>query len=92
MGLLDEAWIGLRAVADRVEDLAHPTLRLGVTGLARSGKTIFTTALIHALMHGGRLPVFEAMNSGRIAGARLAPQPDDAVPRFPYEDHLARLA
>ncbi|MFG1426567.1 YcjX family GTP-binding protein [Roseixanthobacter glucoisosaccharinicivorans] len=92
MGLLDEAWIGLRAVADRFEDLAHPTLRLGVTGLARSGKTIFTTALIHALMHGGRLPVFEAMNSGRIAGARLAPQPDDAVPRFPYEDHLARLA
>lgn len=89
---LEEARIGLRSLADRVEDLARPTLRLGVTGLARSGKTIFTTALIQALVQGGRLPVFEAMASGRIASARLEPQPDDAVPRFPFEDHMGRLA
>lgn len=89
--LLDEARIGLRALFDRVEDIAAPTLRLGVTGLSRSGKTVFTTALIHALIRGGRLPVFEAANSGRIAGAVLKPQPDDAVPRFPYEDHLAQI-
>ncbi|MEP9378134.1 YcjX family protein [Aquabacter sp. CN5-332] len=90
--LLDEARIGLRAVADRFEDLAHPTLRLGVTGLARSGKTVFTTALVQALTQGGRMPVFEPLNSGRIGSATLEPQPDDAVPRFPFEDHFRTLA
>lgn len=89
---VDDARIALKTLADRVEGLAHPTLRLGVTGLSRAGKTIFTTALIHALIRGGRLPVFEAMQSGRIAGAELEPQPDDAVPRFAYEDHLKTLA
>ena len=29
--------------------------------------------------------------SGRIAGARLSPQPDDAVPRFDYERHVRAL-
>jgi len=47
---------------------------------------------VHALTNGGRLPVFEAMASGRIAGARLEPQPDDAVARFAVEDHLETLA
>ncbi|MEW6121191.1 MAG: YcjX family protein [Pseudomonadota bacterium] len=89
--LLEDARIGLRAVADRVEDLTRPTLRLGVTGLARSGKTVFTTALVEALRNGGRLPVFEPYASGRIAGAHLQPQPDDTVPRFPVEDHLRTL-
>jgi predicted YcjX-like family ATPase len=63
-------------------------LRLGVTGLSRSGKTVFITALLHGLLRGGRFPVFEPLASGRIAGARLSPQPDDAVPRFDYEGHL----
>lgn len=90
--LVEDARIGLRAMADRIEDLARPTLRLGVTGLSRSGKTVFTTALVQALMQGGRMPVFEPLSSGRIASAQLEPQPDDAVPRFPVEDHLATLA
>lgn len=89
---LEDARIGVRAMADRVEDLTRPTLRIGVTGLARSGKTVFTTALVEALRSGGRLPVFEPYASGRIASATLQPQPDDAVPRFPVEDHLAALA
>lgn len=89
---VEGARIAVMSLADRMEGLAHPTLRLGVTGLSRAGKTIFTTALIHALTKGGRLPVFEAAQSGRIARAVLEPQPDDAVPRFAYEDHLATLA
>ncbi|WP_454917208.1 YcjX family protein [Xanthobacter sediminis] len=89
---IEDTRIALLTLADRVEGLAHPTLRLGVTGLSRAGKTIFTTALVHALMRGGRLPVFEALQSGRIARAELEPQPDDAVPRFAYEAHLATLA
>ena len=52
---------------------------------------MFITALVHQLLHGGRLPVFEALASGRIARARLEPQPDDAVPRFDYENHVRTL-
>ena len=67
-------------------------MRLGVTGLARSGKTVFITALVRNLVAGGRLPYFAAMAEGRIARAYLEPQPDDRVPRFAYEEHLAELA
>ena len=67
-------------------------LRLGVTGLSRSGKTVFLTALVSNLIAGVRLPVLAASAEGRITRARLEPQPDDAVPRFAYEDHMASLA
>src|SRR5829696_4099049 len=68
-----------------------PSVRLGVTGLSRAGKTVFITALVHNLVHGGRLPLFEARASGRLTEARLMPQPDDDVPRFDYEAHVADL-
>ncbi|MCO5157134.1 MAG: YcjX family protein [Aquamicrobium sp.] len=88
----DEARIALDTLAGRAAGLVStPALRLGVTGLSRAGKTVFITALVHNLIHGGRLPLFEAMKSGRIAGARLEHQPDDTVPRFQYEDHVAAL-
>ena len=64
-------------------------MRLGVTGLSRSGKTVFLTALVNNLIAGARLPVLAASAEGRITRARLEPQPDDAVPRFAYEEHLA---
>ena len=67
-------------------------LRLGVTGLSRSGKTVFLTALVNNLIAGARLPVLAASVEGRIMRARLEPQPDDAVPRFAYEEHLASLS
>jgi uncharacterized protein len=89
--IAEEARLAARAVADFGSSLFNPTVRLGVTGLSRSGKTVFITALVHNLIHGGRLPVFEALAHGRIAGARLEPQPDDAVPRFDYEAHLRDL-
>src|SRR5262245_57089238 len=69
-----------------------PGVRLGVTGLARAGKTVFITALVRNLVAGGRLPFFAAMAEGRIARAYLEPQPDDRVARFAYEEHLAELA
>src|SRR5258708_21944676 len=71
--------------------MLDPTSGLGVTGLSRSGKTVFITALVHGLVQGGRFPVFEPLASGRIARARLAPQPDDAVPRFDYEGNVRAL-
>ncbi|MGP8122010.1 MAG: YcjX family protein [Xanthobacteraceae bacterium] len=89
--LVEEARLSLQAIADYSESLFNPTLRLGVTGLSRAGKTVFITALIHGLLRGGRFPVFDALSTGRIARARHAPQPDDAEPRFAYEDHLRTL-
>ncbi|MFM9943008.1 MAG: YcjX family protein [Hyphomicrobiaceae bacterium] len=82
----------LRSVGAYVTDLATPTVRLGVTGLARSGKTIFITALVRNLVVGGRLSFFAPAAEGRIVRAYLEPQPDDDVPRFAYEEHLASLA
>src|SRR5215831_15863092 len=89
--ILEEARLSARALLEFGESFFNPTVRLGVTGLSRAGKTVFITALIHGLTRGGRFPVFEAFASGRIARAQLAPQPDDAVPRFNYEDHLRTL-
>ena len=91
MSVFDDLSLALRNLAGFTGGLVNPSLRLGVTGLSRSGKTVFITALVHALMAGARLPLFSAMGEGRIRKVSLAPQPDDAVPRFPYEDHLAAL-
>ena len=86
--IVEQARLAARAFAEFGEHLLHPTVRLGVTGLSRAGKTVFITALLHGLLRGGRFPVFEPLANGRIAGAKLAPQPDDAVPRFDYEGHV----
>ncbi|MGI6853418.1 YcjX family protein [Mesorhizobium sp. 1B3] len=87
----DEARIAFDTLSGRAAGLFSPSLRLGVTGLSRAGKTVFISALVHNLIHGGRLPLFNAQKSGRIARAFLEHQPDDAVPRFQYEDHVEAL-
>ncbi len=89
--IADEARIVFDNLSDRGSGLFHPTLRLGVAGLSRAGKTVFITALVHNLLHGGRLPMFEAQSSGRISRTYLEEQPDDAVPRFQYEEHLRAM-
>src|SRR5437868_1565178 len=89
--IAEEIRLAGRALGEFGAGLFNPTVRLGVTGLSGAGKTVFITALVHHLLHGGRLPVFEALAGGRIARARLEPQPDDAVPRFDYETHLRAL-
>ena len=81
----------LRNIGDFASDLVEPTVRLGVTGLARSGKTVFITALVHNLMAGARMPFFDAVAHGRVLRVYLEPQPDDQVPRFDYERHMADL-
>src|SRR3954451_7243316 len=89
--IVEEARLSERALWDYGDGLFNPTVRLGVTGLSRAGKTGFITALVHGLSRGGGFPVFESLATGRIARARLEPQPDDVVPRFAYEDHLCTL-
>jgi len=68
-----------------------PVIRLGVTGLARSGKTVFITSLVANMMDRGRMPGLLAQSEGRILSAYLQPQPDDTLPRFDYESHLGDL-
>ena len=89
--IVDELGIALANLGDAASGAFTPTLRLGVTGLSRAGKTIFITALIHNLLTGGRLPGFAPLAEGRFIGARLAEYPDATIPRFAYEQHLAAL-
>ncbi len=89
--LTHEARIAAASILEVAGSALHPTVRLGVTGLSRAGKTVFITALVNTLMNGGRLPLFRAYAEGRLIGAQLAPQPDDAVPRFVIEEHLKAL-
>lgn len=89
--LIEEFRLSARSLLEYGENIFNPTLRLGVTGLSRAGKTVFITALVHGLLRGGRFPVFESLATGRVAGARLEPQPDDGVPRFAYEQHVRTL-
>ncbi len=67
-------------------DYVRPrTLRIGVTGLARSGKTVLLTSLAACLLAPGAL-------GGRIRAARLAPSGAASLPRFDHARHLASLA
>jgi len=82
----------VEAVGDGVhEALFEPVIRLGVTGLSRAGKTVFITSLVANLMDRGRMPGFLPAAEGRVLTAFLQPQPDDTVPRFDYETHLAAM-
>ncbi|MQQ09292.1 YcjX family protein [Epibacterium sp. SM1979] len=90
--VIDEVARTVDSVGARVSSsLFDSTLRLGVTGLARSGKTVFITSLVAGLMNRERMVQLKAARSGRIEAAYLQPQPDDTVPRFEFERHLAAL-
>ncbi len=83
---------GFEGLSDRVgQAFFEPVIRVGVTGLARAGKTVFITSLVANLMDRGRMPGLLAQSEGRILAAYLQPQPDVTLPRFEYEAHLAAL-
>jgi len=81
----------VEGVQSRVSGLFDPVVRIGVTGLARAGKTVFITSLVANLLERGRMPQLVAARDGAIRTAYLQPQPDDTVPRFDFESHLAAL-
>ncbi|HHN66798.1 MAG TPA: YcjX family protein [Thermopetrobacter sp.] len=91
LSILDEAKNAATSFAERVGGLFSPTVRLGVTGLSRAGKTVFITALVHTLLNAAPLPLFEPLRAGRIRRVWLQPHPDAHVPRFAYEEHIAAL-
>lgn len=78
-------------VATVTDPFTDPVVRLGVTGLSRAGKTVFITGLVANLLDRGRMPQLQAEVAGRIEAAYLQPQPDDTLPRFDVEGHLAAL-
>ena len=91
-GLTDGIARGIEgAGASLGASLFDTTLRLGVTGLSRAGKTVFITALVANLLNRGRMPQLKAEAEGRIQSVYLQPQPDLTLPRFDYETHLAAL-
>lgn len=90
--LADGVFRSVEAVADTVTSpFSDPVIRLGVTGLSRAGKTVFITSLVANLMDRGRMPQLVAAANGAIRTAYLQPQPDDTLPRFAYENHIANL-
>ncbi|MEM1315823.1 MAG: YcjX family protein [Pseudomonadota bacterium] len=76
---------------ERVGEVFEPTLRLGVTGLSRAGKTVFIASLVQSLMDRGRMKLLSAEAEGRILAAALRPGPDRRTPRFDQEAHMAAL-
>ena len=76
--------------------LGQERLRLAVTGLSRSGKTVFITSLLANLLAAGQgrraLPALEQASGGRLRDVRLVPAAAQAVPRFDLAGHLASLA
>ncbi|MGG7568293.1 YcjX family protein [Rhodovulum sp. DZ06] len=84
----------IRYAEDLAEDaasLTEPTIRLGVTGLSRAGKTVFIAALVANLLERGRMTGLAAAAEGRIDAAALRPHPDRSVPRFDWEAHMDAL-
>lgn len=75
-----KGWMGearAEAVRERLHELAEQSterhLRLAVTGLSQSGKTVFITALVHHLLQAhrsGSLPFFDVAASQRIISTR----------------------
>ena len=72
-------------------------LRVAVTGLSRSGKTVFLTALLHNLHlaarlkegQTGHLPFFDPVAKGTLEDVSL--WPIDDLPAFPFLPNLDRL-
>ena len=82
----------IETVSDTLsEAFFEPVIRLGVTGMARAGKTVFITSLVANLLNRSRMPQLLAEADNRILAAYLQPQPDDTLARFDYEAHLAAL-
>lgn len=76
--------------------VAGRTVRIGVTGLARAGKTAFLTSVAANLLAlGARRPVLPAVADrlqGRLPRVSIAPAGVSNLPRFDVAGNLAALA
>lgn len=71
----------------------HRRVRVGVTGLSAAGKTVFLTALVHALRYRGTIANVSAVREGRIKGVEILPLgASETAANFPYEENCAAIA
>ncbi|HEY4747842.1 MAG TPA: YcjX family protein, partial [Steroidobacteraceae bacterium] len=72
------------------------TVWLAVTGLSRSGKTVFTTSLIHNLLSSAhnpnRMPLLNVVGERRLIAAVLEGAKAHRLPRFPYLGNIDKMA
>jgi predicted YcjX-like family ATPase len=66
------------------------TLRIGITGLSRAGKTVFLTSLINQLLNGGEEALKAFLDQGVTIGAREAHQPAHTS-WLSYETYLNKI-
>jgi uncharacterized protein len=84
-------------LASSVGELAGgATVWLAVTGLSRSGKTVFITSLIHNLLSSvhnpNRMPLLNVIGERRLIAANLAGAKAHRLPRFPYLANVEKMA
>ena len=84
------------AKAINLPDLSGSTVWLAVTGLSRSGKTVFTTSLIHNLLSAvhnpNRMPLLDVVGERRLIAANLESARAQTLPRFPYLQNIETMA
>jgi predicted YcjX-like family ATPase len=72
------------------------TVWLAVTGLSRSGKTVFITSLIHNLLSSlhnpNRMPLLNVVGQRRLIAANLEGGKALRLPRFPYLANIEKMA
>jgi predicted YcjX-like family ATPase len=85
-----------RLVSNLGELASGATVWLAVTGLSRSGKTVFITSLIHnllsALHNPNRMPLLDVVGERRLIAANLEGGKAHRLPRFPYLDNIEKMA
>jgi predicted YcjX-like family ATPase len=83
--------------AASLADMAQgSTVNLAVTGLSRSGKTVFITSLIHNLLSAihnpNRMPLLGVVANNRLMGTRLEEAGANRLPRFRYQENIEAMA
>src|SRR5437660_388986 len=86
----------LAKALDLTELLDSRTVWLAVTGLNRSGKTVFITSLIHNLLSSlhnpARMPLLRVVGDRRLVAAKLEGSKAQRLPRFPYFANIEAMA
>jgi uncharacterized protein len=85
-----------RMVGNFGEFAGAATVWLAVTGLSRSGKSVFITSLVHnllsALHNPNRMPLLDVIGSRRLIAANLESAKAHRLPRFPYFSNIEQMA
>jgi len=84
-------------LSDSVGELAGgATVWIAVTGLSRSGKTVFVTSLIHNLLscahNPNRMPLLGVVAERRMIAATVESARAGQLPQFPYRDNIEKMA